>query len=102
MPTVSVTIEGQLKEIEVEEGKTLYDELEKRGVVLPHGCLAGSCGSCKVEVLAGAQNLAPPSAIEANTLASITENLGAEKVAGKTIRLSCRAKVKGDVTIRPF
>jgi ferredoxin len=102
MPTVSVTLNGETKTVQVEEGKTLYDELERQGTVLPHGCLAGSCGSCKIEVLSGAENLAPPSAIESNTLASIKENLGPDKMAGRIIRLSCRAKVKGDVSIRPF
>ncbi len=102
MPTVSVILNGETKKVSVDEGKTLYDELERQGVILPHGCLAGSCGSCKTEILEGEENLAPPSAIESNTLSSIKENLGPEKLAGRNIRLSCRAKVKGDVSIRPF
>jgi ferredoxin len=102
MPTVSVSLNGQSKDRDIDEDETIYDGLERQGITLPHGCLSGSCGSCKIEITNGSSNLSAASAIEANTLASIAENLGPQKMAGKIIRLSCRAKIKGDVSVRPL
>ena len=104
MPRVSLT--DTIKVFEVNEGEILYDALYDRGEELPHGCLSGSCGACRVEVTLGAENLQEAGFIEQNTLEAIiqeyTEKFGSEKTAGKTLRLSCRAKVKGDVSIKPF
>jgi len=82
---------------ELMEGQLLFDGLEELGCTLPHGCLAGSCGSCRIEIVEGEENLTPPSAVESDTLSSI-----GPKYAGlnKKIRLSCRAKVKGNITIK--
>jgi ferredoxin len=106
MPTVLV-ISGQSNEIKqefaVEEGKVIFDELERQGHVLPHGCLSGSCGSCRIEIIDGAENLAPMGAVESDTVASIKnsyQNSGrGEAVVNKNIRLSCRAKVLGNIKI---
>lgn len=76
----------------VTEGAILYDELERQNLILPHGCLAGSCGACKVEIIAGAKNLSAPGAVELDTLSHI-------KDGDKILRLACRAKVLGDVSI---
>ncbi len=99
MPTVLLKAkspnESDLK-IEVVEGRVLFDELERQGVILPHGCLAGSCGSCRIEILAGAPNLSNPGAVESDTILHIQQNYSG---LNKTIRLSCRAKVLGDITV---
>lgn len=98
MPTVLVKpISPNEKELkfEVESGRLLYDELERQGFILPHGCLAGSCGSCRIEILKGAENLSNAGAVESDTIAHIKENYPVNKI----IRLSCRAKVNGDITI---
>lgn len=104
MPRVS--IKDTDKTFEVNEGEILYDSLCDRGLELPHGCLSGSCGACRVEVCEGAENLAPPGVIEQNTIDSVTDEFrlvkGEEFVRIRVIRLSCRAKVKGDVVIRPL
>ena len=101
MPIVSNTAES--KDYEVPSDGILYDELERQGTELPHGCLAGSCGACKIIVEQGADNLAPIGFIEKNTVESIVENYkGTEDLSGKTIRLACRAKVNGDVKFRPL
>ena len=104
MPRVS--IQDTNKTIDVNEGEILYDSLFDRGVELPHGCLSGSCGACRVEILTGKENLQEPGVIEQNTIDALKDeykNLhGEEFVAQKEIRLSCRAKIKGDVTIRPL
>lgn len=106
MPTVSVISKlpnEKEQKFEVTEGKILFDELERQGLILPHGCLAGSCGSCRIEILEGAENLSLPGAVEADTVEAIKNNYceknQSEVVANKNIRLSCRAKVLGDVKI---
>jgi ferredoxin len=104
MPRVS--IEGLDKVFDVNEAEILYDSLCDRGHELPHGCLAGSCGACKVEILSGAENLQMPGVIEKNTLDAIRDDYiqknGPDSMKDKEIRLSCRAKVLGDVKIKPF
>lgn len=66
MPRVSLT--NTTKVFEVNEGEILYDALYDRGEELPHGCLSGSCGACRVEVTQGAENLQEAGYIEKNTL----------------------------------
>ncbi len=101
MPRVS--LEGTDKSFEVKDGDVLYDALDDQGETLPHGCLSGSCGACKVEVLAGEEHLSPPSAIELNTIEALqVECRDRTHVDLSKIRLSCRARVKGDVRIKPF
>ncbi|PIP89883.1 MAG: hypothetical protein COW01_06455 [Bdellovibrionales bacterium CG12_big_fil_rev_8_21_14_0_65_38_15] len=116
MPTVSVcemndnnTLDQESsKNCTVNEGEILFDELEKQEIKLPHGCLAGSCGSCRVWVVEGADQLKEPSAIEQNTLDAITqtynETVGSEFLEGKVLRLSCRARVQGSgkIVIAPL
>ena len=104
MPIVS--IQGTTKVFEVKEGEILYDSLYDRGEELPHGCLSGSCGACRVQIVSGKDNLQPAGVIEQNTIDALKsefiETKGAEFVQGTDIRLSCRAKVTGDVTIIPI
>ncbi|MDO9183701.1 MAG: 2Fe-2S iron-sulfur cluster-binding protein [Bacteriovorax sp.] len=106
MPTVlvkSAHLNEKDKKFEVSSGKILFDQLELQGLVLPHGCLAGSCGSCRIEIIEGFENLMPPGAVESDTIDAITKNYcetnRSEMVVNKKIRLSCRAKILGDITI---
>ena len=89
MPTVLV----KDKTFEVKSGEKLYDELEKQGYILPHGCLAGSCGACRIEIISGAENLSTPSAVELDTLLHLHNG-------NPKLRLSCRAKVLGDIAFK--
>jgi ferredoxin len=104
MPIVS--IQDTTKTFEVKEGEVIYDALYDRGEELPHGCLSGSCGACRIEVCTGKENLQPPGVIEKNTIEALkdefTKTKGIDFVNEKEIRLSCRAKVIGDVSIRPI
>lgn len=97
MPRVS--IQGTDKSFEVKTDEIIYNALSDQGEELPHGCLAGSCGACRIEVLAGKENLHPPGAIEQNTIEAIKLDLKLPE--NIEIRLSCRAKVIGDVSIKP-
>lgn len=104
MPIVSINDTD--KTFEVKEGEILYDSLYDRGHELPHGCLSGSCGACRVEVISGKENLMAAGVIESNTIESLRDEFkklhGEEFVLNKEIRLSCRAKVLGDIKIRPI
>ena len=104
MPTVLVHLDfpnekeekGPI-EYKVNVNQILYDELDRQGLQLPHGCLAGPCGSCRIHVIKGIENLSPMGVVEADTV----QHLQSE-YPGKTIRLACRAKVLGDIEIIPF
>lgn len=81
--------------IQAKEGETLFDSLAAAGVNIPHGCLAGGCGSCVVEITHEASNLYPMGIIETNTIESLSKFY-----PNQIIRLSCRAKIKGPVQFR--
>lgn len=102
MPTVS--IEQETERFQVNSGETIYDALQGQGRELPHGCLAGSCGACRIIISEGVENLAPASPVEQDTIDSVLINYqrlkGEEYLKGETIRLSCRAKVLGDIKIK--
>lgn len=104
MPRVS--IQDTLQTVEIPSDAILYDALADVGVELPHGCLSGSCGACRIDVISGVDKLAPAGVIEQNTIEAICEEYrqtrGPEFLQGKNIRLSCRAKVCGDITILPL
>lgn len=104
MPRVSLPDTNQ--EIEVREGEVIYDALHDQGIELPHGCLSGSCGACRIEVISGEEQLIPPTFVEMDTVEAVKEELaqlrGSDFLQNKVIRLSCRAKVTGDVCIRPL
>lgn len=102
MPIVS--IEGEEKTYEVKEKEVIFDALDNQGLKLPHGCLAGSCGACKVEITEGKENLKAPSRVEQDTILAIKQNFerlnGAGSLDNREVRLSCRARVLGDVKIK--
>ena len=100
MPTVSIQWNDSEQTFELTQGELLYQGLKQRGLDLPHGCLAGACSACKVEVLAGAENLDQPGVVEQNTLDAVCQKNPA--MTNKTIRLSCRARVFGSVKITPL
>ncbi len=49
------TIESNSNKIEVKDGSDITNACEKLGVVF--GCYAGTCGSCKIQVEEGLDNL---------------------------------------------
>lgn len=102
MPRVSIPDTDMT--FDVKEGEILYDSICDRGYELPHGCLSGSCGACRVDILSGKENLIPAGVIESNTIEALKDEFkkvhGEDFLKDKEIRLSCRAKVTGDVSIR--
>ncbi len=76
-------------------GATLLDAALEVGLELPFGCQSARCGVCMVEVLAGAgEGLVPPTRLEQAALVAMGAPAG--------IRLGCQARVRGDVTVRPW
>ncbi len=53
MMSHEVTIEPTGDVVEVAEGQTILDAALRSGAYLPHACVHGLCGTCKVEVLEG-------------------------------------------------
>ncbi len=111
MPTVSLVqvaengelIPEEILTFKIEEGANLWESLEAKDHKLPSGCLAGSCGSCRINVLEGYENLSKLSVIEKDTIdhlnQSYEESFGKEWIDKKKLRLSCRTKVNGDIKI---
>jgi len=64
----------------------------------PHAAVCGGkgrCGTCRVSVVAGRENLPPPSPVEAEML----RRIGAES---GNIRLACQVRPTGDVSFVPM
>jgi ferredoxin len=102
MPIVSI----EEKNFEVQSGEILFDALDKRGFTLPHGCLAGSCGACRIEVLENPENLEPSGIIESDTIQSLKEDyektLGTDAMKNVNLRLACRSKIKNSLKIKIY
>lgn len=81
----SVEVKNDAKTVEVPDGSLLV-ELDGKCSIL-FACRVGSCGSCKVKVLEGAENLEPPNDAEQAGL-SIFATDPAE-------RLLCVCRMKG-------
>jgi ferredoxin len=77
---------GAAKVVDVEAGGELVDICDHYFVPIPFSCRSASCGTCHIEILAGADLLEPPQENEEELL----DILGAE---GDT-RLACQARVK--------
>lgn len=85
-----VEIKNDGKKVVVPDG-SLLAELDGKSSVL-FACKAGSCGSCKVKVLEGMENLEPPDEIEQAGLATFG--------TGENERLLCMCRIKkGKVVI---
>ncbi len=108
MPTVLVVQNSEFSKkntvfkTESIDNQTLFDCLEDAGYSLPFGCLAGSCGACRVEVIEGKEFLKNPGEVETDTINMIAKNH--PNIAKENIRLSCRAKIakSGNISICPI
>lgn len=97
MPKVTLLDTNQ--DFEIPQDSIIHDALDTLGCSLPHGCLAGSCGACRIEVL-NPEALHPATAVEQNTIDALNEERVRSGLAPLKIRLSCRAKIKEDVKIK--
>jgi ferredoxin len=102
MPKVTFIVGKEKREVEVPEGANLRQEAMKAGVPVYAGlhrylnCRGlGLCGTCRVLVKQGTENLTPKSFRERFKLALSLASIGHED----EMRLSCQAQVKGDCTV---
>jgi ring-1,2-phenylacetyl-CoA epoxidase subunit PaaE len=51
--TVSVTIDGRRRSIQVARDRTILDAAKAVGLSLPYSCRAGVCATCRVKVVSG-------------------------------------------------
>ncbi|HVK76404.1 MAG TPA: 2Fe-2S iron-sulfur cluster-binding protein, partial [Kofleriaceae bacterium] len=86
-----VTFQPAGTTVEVADGSTLFDAGARAGVTIETACVGkGTCGLCRVKVLAGADALTPYTDEEERHLGNLYHLT--------RVRLSCRTRVSGDVT----
>jgi ferredoxin len=97
-----ITLVNEKREIEVPAGSNLRTELQKAGVEVYQGltkylnCFGhGTCGTCKVLVKKGMENLSPKGVMEKLTMFRMLSAIGFEK----EMRLACQCTVSGDCTV---
>ncbi|MBX2988438.1 MAG: (2Fe-2S)-binding protein [Bdellovibrionaceae bacterium] len=90
MPVIRRARQGDL--ITVEVGAVLMNALQDAGVPVASSCGGEAvCAKCVLKVLAGGENLSPPTPDE--LFLREKDNLPADT------RVSCQARVLGDVTV---
>lgn len=78
-------------DVEVPHGSTFLDVVEASGADVTFGCRNGTCGTCRVRIDQGAENLSPMNREERDFLGSIE--------AAPDERLGCQLCIRGDVRI---
>ncbi len=97
-----VTFVNEKKEIEVPVGANLRTIARENGIQVYRGlsrvlnCFGhGLCGTCKVLIKKGMENLSPKGKLERFTLFRMLSGIGFED----EMRLSCQCTVQGDCTV---
>jgi CDP-4-dehydro-6-deoxyglucose reductase len=85
-----ITVEPGRRTFEAAPGETILDAALRQGLMLPHGCRDGACGSCRGKVLSGAVD-------HDGTRAEVLS--AADRAAGQA--LFCRAAPLEDLVIEP-
>ncbi len=88
-----VTFEPSGVTVECPDGTTLFDAgARAAGVAIETACVGkGTCGLCRVKILAGADALSPYTEEEERHLGNLYHLT--------RVRLSCRTRVSGEVTV---
>lgn len=90
MPTI--TFQPMGKQFEVPAGTTVQEAALKHEIFLRHVCGGKAmCATCRCKVISGADKLSPMARHEEKRLK--------ELYAPKEVRLSCQAKIMGDVVV---
>jgi ferredoxin len=90
MPNITFMPSGQ--SFEVKMGTTILAAAIHNGLHLPHDCTEAICGTDRVKVLAGTENLSEKSDNEDLTLSMLN--------ADSEDRLGCVAQILGEVTVQ--
>jgi ferredoxin len=100
MPKVTFTTDK--KDVEVPAGANLRTEATRAGIEVYSGveryvnCRGnGMCGTCRVMVKKGMENLSPKTTIERLKLSTMMSAIGHEN----EMRLACQVKVNGDCSV---
>ena len=96
---------GPPASIDVEEGGLLADICDEAAAPVLFSCRSASCGTCRVDVLEGADLFEPPKRDEIEVLETFMSPLDASNVMDRRPmrRLACQAMVRpgsGHVRIR--
>lgn len=83
-------MDGSHPPLEVEDGESLRELLQRHRAPVLFGCQAGMCGTCLIEVDGPVEP--PPTGQEAETLRIVTTKANR--------RLACQLKVHQDLLIR--
>ena len=90
MPTIRFL--KNLPPIQAEAGEPLMQCLLRAGLPVASSCQGdGVCGKCRVQIVEGLANLSPVQALE--------EMLIERYKIPSSMRISCQAKVLGDITV---
>lgn len=79
--------------LECEPGTSFLDLCQENGAPHEFGCTVGSCGTCRLEIVEGAENVNPQTDEERETVEMCTDVEGA--------RLGCQLTIQGDLSVRP-
>lgn len=91
MPTLRVEPNGET--FDVPAGTPLLDYCQSNNVPIDFGCTVGSCGTCRVVVVAGADAIEPITDEERETVEMCTDEDG--------VRLMCQCTMPdADLTVR--
>jgi ferredoxin len=92
MPIVTIVSDGVPATVEVPAGTTLFEAGAKLAAGIDTACVGkGTCGLCRVKIVAGAEHLNAFTDEERKHLGNVYHIT--------KVRLSCRTQVNGDVTI---
>ncbi len=93
MPLVTIVSDGDPKVVEVLTGSTLFEAGAKVTAGIETACVGkGTCGLCRVKIVAGADHLNPFTDEERKHLGNVYHLT--------KVRLACRSRLTGDVTIQ--
>ena len=96
MPRVTIVGAADRAEpviVECADGTTLFEAGAKIAAGIDTSCVGkGTCGLCRVKIVSGAEHLNPYTDEELKHLGNVYHLT--------KVRLSCRSKVSGDVTIQ--
>jgi len=93
MPLVTIVGDGDPKLVEVLAGSTLFEAGAKVTAGIDTACVGkGTCGLCRVKILAGAEHLNAFTEEERKHLGNVYHIT--------KVRLACRSRLTGDVTIQ--
>jgi ferredoxin len=98
VPTIVFeSLQGANMVVDAPDGARLIDLCDERSAPVPFSCRSASCGTCRIDVLAGAALLEPPGDEELDVLDAFGDSPDER-------RLACQARVKagpGVLRVRP-